>query len=62
MTAMTPGQLTEDVLAAYSGTPDPRLQELLAALVAHLHEFVVQTRLPPAEWQTAVAGAVNKSA
>jgi protocatechuate 3,4-dioxygenase beta subunit len=55
MTAMTPGQLTEDVLAAYSGTPDPRLRELLAALIGHLHAFVAATRLTPAEWQAAVA-------
>ena len=30
MTAMTPAQLTKEVLAAHSGTPDPRLRELLA--------------------------------
>lgn len=55
MTAMAPGQLTEEVLAAYSGTPDPRLRELLAALVRHLHEFAAATRLTPAEWRAAVA-------
>ena len=54
MTAMTSGQLTEDVLAAYSGTPEPRLRHLLAALIDHLHAFVVQTRLTPAEWQAAI--------
>ena len=42
------------MLAAYSGTPDPRLRELLAALIGHLHEFAVQTRLTPAEWLAAV--------
>jgi len=52
---MTPDQLTKDVLAAYSGTPEPRLRELLAALIGHLHAFAVQTRLTPAEWQAAVA-------
>lgn len=55
MTAMTPGELTENVLAAYSGTPEPRLRELLTALIAHLHAFVAATRLTPAEWQAAVA-------
>ncbi len=55
MTAMTPGQLTGDVLAAYSGTPEPRLRELLTALIGHLHAFVAATRLTPAEWQAAVA-------
>jgi protocatechuate 3,4-dioxygenase beta subunit len=55
MTAMTPAQLTEEVLAAYAGTPDPRLRELLAALVEHLHAFAVQTGLTPREWEAAVA-------
>ena len=54
MTAMTSGQLTEDVLAAYRGTPEPRLRQLLTALIDHLHAFVVQTRLTPAEWQAAI--------
>jgi len=54
MTAMSPAQLTRDVLAAYSGTPGPRLRELLAALIGHLHEFAVQTRLTPAEWLTGI--------
>jgi hydroxyquinol 1,2-dioxygenase len=51
---MTPAELTEEVLAAYAGTPDPRLRELLAALIAHLHAFAVQTRLTPSEWLAAV--------
>ena len=42
--------LTEQVLAAYAGTPDPRLRELLAALVTHLHAFALETRLTPQEW------------
>ena len=37
MTAMTPGQLTEQVLAAYADTPDPRLRQLLTSLIRHLH-------------------------
>jgi hydroxyquinol 1,2-dioxygenase len=51
---MTPAELTEEVLAAYSGTPDPRLRELLAALIEHLHAFVVQTGLSQDEWLAAV--------
>ena len=50
MAAMTPAQLTERVLAAYQGTPDPRLRELLTALISHLHAFAVQTRLTQQEW------------
>jgi protocatechuate 3,4-dioxygenase beta subunit len=48
--ATTPGQLTERVLAAYAGTPEPRLRELLAALIRHLHSFAVETGLTAQEW------------
>jgi hydroxyquinol 1,2-dioxygenase len=50
MNAMTPAQLTEDVLDAYSGTPDPRLREILTALISHLHAFATETKLTPQEW------------
>src|SRR6266851_1921406 len=49
-TAMTPDQLTAQVLAAYSGTPEPRLRELLAALIRHVHSFAVETGLTTQEW------------
>ncbi len=52
--AMTPQELTEQVLAAHAGTPQPRLRALLAALVSHLHSFAVETRLTPLEWQAGV--------
>jgi len=42
--------LTEQVLAAYAGTPDPRLRELLTALIAHLHAFAAETGLTTQEW------------
>jgi protocatechuate 3,4-dioxygenase beta subunit len=54
MTVMTPAQLTDQVLAAYEGTPGPRLRELLTALIEHLHAFAVQTQLTPQEWLTAI--------
>jgi catechol 1,2-dioxygenase len=44
------GKLTDDVLRAYAVTPDPRLRELLTALIRHLHEFAVETELTTAEW------------
>jgi protocatechuate 3,4-dioxygenase beta subunit len=43
-------QLTDDVLRAYGDTPDPRLRELLTALVRHLHAFAAETGLTTAEW------------
>jgi protocatechuate 3,4-dioxygenase beta subunit len=48
--AMTPAQLTGRVLDAYAGTPDPRLHEILAALISHLHAFATETILTPQEW------------
>ena len=54
MTATTPAQLTEEVLAAYGGTPDRRLRQLLALLIGHLHAFAIETRLSQDEWQAAI--------
>jgi len=54
MTAMKPAELTEQVLAAYAGAPDPRLRELIAALIRHVHGFVTETGLTPQEWLAAV--------
>jgi hydroxyquinol 1,2-dioxygenase len=54
MSAMTPDELTQRVVEEYSGAPDPRVRELIGALISHLHAFVVQTRLTPQEWLAAV--------
>jgi catechol 1,2-dioxygenase len=51
---MTPDQLTEQVLAAYAGTPDPRLRQLLASLIGHLHAFAVENQLTREEWLAGV--------
>ena len=50
MNAMTPAELTDDVAKAFGATPDPRLRELITALVRHLHAFATETRLTPEEW------------
>ncbi len=47
-------QLTDDVLQAYAATPDPRLRELLATLIKHLHAFASETKLTTAEWMAGV--------
>lgn len=46
--------LTEQVLAEYGKTADPRHRELLGALIRHLHAFVRETRLTEAEWFHAI--------
>jgi len=50
MNAMTPAELTDDVLKAFGATPDPRLRELITALLRHLHAFATETGLTPEEW------------
>jgi catechol 1,2-dioxygenase len=37
-------QVTEAVLAALAGTPDPRLREIFGSLIRHLHAFLRETR------------------
>ncbi|HLI42683.1 MAG TPA: dioxygenase [Streptosporangiaceae bacterium] len=41
-------------MGSFADTPDPRLRELLSALVVHLHAFVRETGLTVAEWQAAI--------
>ena len=45
----------EIVAASLRDTTDPRLRELLTSLVTHLHAFVKEVRLTPAEWAAAIA-------
>ena len=47
--------VTRDALAAMARTNDPRLREILTALVKHLHAFVRETRLTEAEFRAATA-------
>jgi catechol 1,2-dioxygenase len=50
----TPEELTADVLASFNGCEDPRLRELMQALVRHLHAFVLEVGLTPQEWEGAI--------
>jgi catechol 1,2-dioxygenase len=50
----TPVQITADVLASFDSTPDARLREIMQALVRHLHGFVLEVGLTPAEWEEAI--------
>jgi hypothetical protein len=54
MTAMTPDDLTRQVLGAFEGTPRPRLLELMSSLVGHLHAFATENRLSPQEWRAGI--------
>ena len=44
--------VTEVVLKAMSRTPDPRLREIMASLVKHLHAFVREARPTEEEFET----------
>lgn len=50
MDRMTEDQLTDEVVARLDATPDPRLREVMQALVRHLHAFTREVRLTDEEW------------
>jgi hydroxyquinol 1,2-dioxygenase len=47
--------VTKVVLNAYARTKNPRLREILSALIRHLHDFAREVRLTEEEFQAAVA-------
>jgi len=48
--ATTEDDITAEVLRRIEATPDPRLREIMLALVRHLHAFVKEVGLTEAEW------------
>ena len=50
MRDFTPETITDAVLAQMAGTPDPRMKEIMASAVRHLHAFAREVKLTPAEW------------
>ena len=49
-----PDQITTAVIGSFDGCTDPRLRELMQALVSHAHAFVREVQLTPDEWQQAI--------
>jgi len=47
-------ELTETVLRSFDNCTDPRLQQVMRALVRHLHAFLREVRLTEAEWQQGI--------
>lgn len=47
-------RLVANVLASFAATPDPRLRQIMEALVRHAHAFVREVRLSEAEWSAAI--------
>jgi protocatechuate 3,4-dioxygenase beta subunit len=50
MRELTPETITDAVLEQMASTSDPRLKEVMAAAVKHLHAFAREVNLTPAEW------------
>ncbi|MCW8378856.1 intradiol ring-cleavage dioxygenase [Streptomyces justiciae] len=46
--------VTDEAIHSLRDTADPRLRELLTALVRHLHDFARETRLTQGEWEAAI--------
>jgi catechol 1,2-dioxygenase len=51
----TEDTVTKEAVQSLRSTDDPRLREVLAALIRHLHAFARESRLTQREWETAVA-------
>ncbi len=54
MVYVTEQTLTDVVRKRWSDIPDPRLQQVMQALVKHLHAFVREIEPSQAEWATAI--------
>ena len=46
--------VTESALERISQCPNPRLKEVMTALIRHLHEFAREVKLTPAEWMKGI--------
>jgi hydroxyquinol 1,2-dioxygenase len=54
MKTLTENGLTAAALARLARTPNARMKEVMTSLIRHLHGFVRDTGLTPAEWKTAI--------
>lgn len=46
--------ITESVVERFANTPDPRLKQIMASLVQHLHRFIRDVDLSFDEWRAAI--------
>jgi hydroxyquinol 1,2-dioxygenase len=51
----TPGDITAAAVASFEGCSDPRLRELMQALVRHLHAFATEVSLTEEEWRATIS-------
>ena len=57
MQLVTEDNITELAEQRWATARDPRLAEIMTALVRHLHDFAREVRLTEAEWMAAIAVA-----
>lgn len=50
MLAIDENTITDAALEQMGATPDPRLRQIMAAMVRHLHAFAREVDLTAAEW------------
>jgi hydroxyquinol 1,2-dioxygenase len=55
MQELTPETITDAVLDQMASTPDPRMRQVMASAVRHLHAFAKEVNLTPAEWIKGIA-------
>ncbi len=51
---LTPETITAAVIEQMSTTEDPRLREIMAATIRHVHEMAREVNLTPSEWLAAI--------
>jgi protocatechuate 3,4-dioxygenase beta subunit len=54
MRNLTEENLSEAVIASFSGARDPRFREVMTSLVKHLHAFIRDVNLTEAEWMAGI--------
>ena len=54
MQLVTEDNITDLAVERWATAKDPRLAELMTALVRHLHDFAREVRLTEAEWMAAM--------
>jgi hydroxyquinol 1,2-dioxygenase len=54
MKTLTENNLTAAVLARLAKAPNPRMKDIMTSLIRHLHGFVRETGLTPAEWKMGI--------
>ncbi len=54
MLDLTVDSVTDAVIAQMADTPNPRLKQIMASLVTHMHDFARDVSLTPDEWLQAI--------